>query len=161
MGFLLQSWYRGCESHRACPRCKLTGHMARNCPNQVPARTHASVIIAQKENLIEAEWNAILAGIRKICQQAREEIKRQKEVERKTEDESEEGKVRDHPEEEMWEKYLSPIKPAPSNNQRGEISLGNRFYALAEIDEKGEIFEGNKIGIMNKPNRNQFDDIYP
>ncbi|KAL3842763.1 hypothetical protein ACJMK2_020749 [Sinanodonta woodiana] len=50
LGWIAKTWYRGCEEHRKCPRCKQLGHALKNCNQEyIPrAPSYANAVIIGK-----------------------------------------------------------------------------------------------------------------
>ncbi|KAL3866594.1 hypothetical protein ACJMK2_043881 [Sinanodonta woodiana] len=73
LGWLLKTWYKGCENDKPCPRCKNVGHIVRNCKEEYRPRqpTYADIIMGKpqepvpnpdqnnEENIGEREINVV------------------------------------------------------------------------------------------------------
>ncbi|KAL3851679.1 hypothetical protein ACJMK2_015406 [Sinanodonta woodiana] len=62
LGFLVKTWYNGCEQERPCPRCKNVGHVLRDCKLEYQPRgnnTYASKASTKPEMMPEREIEVV------------------------------------------------------------------------------------------------------
>ncbi|KAL3876143.1 hypothetical protein ACJMK2_034015 [Sinanodonta woodiana] len=58
LGWLIKTWYKGCENHRPCPRCKKLGHYSKGCMEEYKPRqnSYAEVVTGrQQDNTVQSQ----------------------------------------------------------------------------------------------------------
>lgn len=140
MGFLLKSWYRGCEFERVCPRCKNIGHKARDCLNPILSQpnTYAGIVTGNKDERAEV-------------QEVPDETEGKEEPPRPPRAEAEANSEKTPKTTEKWREILSPAINSLLIEE--DLLKENPFHLIQEEEEEGEQEISGIIPITSTPMR--------
>ncbi|KAL3832259.1 hypothetical protein ACJMK2_023920 [Sinanodonta woodiana] len=121
LGWVAKTWYRGCEEHRKCPRCKKLGHALKNCTQEYVPRpaSYANAVIIGKHNEEQIKKDLeIEARVPKSNNTSRVEV-----LSTPTQRVDDEG-------------FITPKRNARKETPLKPLSIENRYDGL-EIEETG------------------------
>ncbi|KAL3832257.1 hypothetical protein ACJMK2_023917 [Sinanodonta woodiana] len=134
LGWVAKTWYRGCEEHRKCPRCKQLGHALKNCTQEyIPrAASYANAVIIGKRNEEQLIKDLeIEARVSKSNNTSRVEV-----LSTPTQRGDDEG-------------FITPKRNARKETPQKPLSTENRFEGLeieeTEMGPEREIIEEDEI----------------
>ncbi|KAL3889318.1 hypothetical protein ACJMK2_001662 [Sinanodonta woodiana] len=121
LGWVAKTWYRGCEEHHKCPRCKQLGHALKNCTQEYIPRAASYA-------------NAVIIGKRREEQQTMDP-----DNEARVSNSNNTSRIEvpsTHTQREDDEGFITPKKNARKETPKKPLSTENRFEGL-EIEETG------------------------